>query len=987
MYIGVSNAQWIQTNGPYGGGVYSFATSGTNLFAGTNGGVYLSTDNGTSWGAVNNGLPGGCYGRALLVSGANLFVGTWGKGIFRSTDNGASWVEAVNGVTNFTVYCFASVNSNLFVGTANGVFRSRDNGANWTWLSSGWVAFPDVRALSSNNETIFAATWFGKVYRSTNDGIIWTDVTNGLNGSFTALGSSGTSTFVGNYSGRIYRTTNNGNSWIEVSSGLTLGNPINGFAVIDSIIYAATRAGVYLSTNNGDNWILSSNGLPSNFLGTIGVNPNGTSGTDLLVSSNYSLHSIYRSTNNGTSWTYSDSGLIATGVGTLAVNNSYIFAGAGGTGLFRTTNNGEDWIEINNGLTDTRLSALVVKENYIFAGTWGGGVFRSSDDGTNWMPVNQGLNNQVLSLEVQGHNIFAGTYGSGIFRSTDNGSSWIPVNNGFPSGGVVFAIAATDEYIFAGSFVAAGVGGVYRSTDGGNSWTQVVNGLTDYRISVLAFAANNLFAGTLDAFGAGGSGIYRTTDYGANWTPVSNGLTNLTINTLYSVNGTTIFAGTGEGGSGGVPNTAGIFRSTDNGNNWIQVNDGLWNTVVSAFIVSGDNLFIGAEGGGVWRRPLSEIMPTTTFQLSVSVANGWNMVSIPGLNTPDQNVNTWWAFRDPGASVFKYAGGYQPITDATPGLGYWMKHTGALTYNTGEEWPAGGIQSVAHTPLTGASGWNLIGGYELSVGTVGVTTNPPGLQSGPIYKYSGGYAVATTLDPGYGYWMKLTAAGQIIIPETMAKRTEPVEYFPEDWGRIILTDATGVNYTLYAVKGEVDLSQYELPPAPMEGMYDFRFSSGRIAEDLNSGVKTIEMSGVVYPLTVMAEGMDIRLMDETGKTINVNLKSGEDVVISDASVMKLMVTGEWIPAVYALEQNYPNPFNPSTTIKFSLAAESKVNLKVFNTLGQEVAELLNGNMIGGTQSLNFDATKLSSGVYLYRIVANGIDGTNFISVKKMILIK
>ncbi|MBE0570216.1 MAG: hypothetical protein IH618_01615, partial [Ignavibacteriaceae bacterium] len=248
---------------------------------------------------------------------------------------------------------------------------------------------------------------------------------------------------------------------------------------------------------------------------------------------------------------------------------------------------------------------------------------------------------------------------------------------------------------------------------------------------------------------------------------------------------------------------------------------------------------------------------STTFQLSVNVADGWNMVSIPGLHPVDQNVNTWWAFRDPGANVFKYAGGYQPVTDAAPGIGYWMKHSGALTYNTGEEWPAGGINIVPHDPLTAASGWNLFGGYELSVTAANVTTNPPGLQNGPIYKYSGGYSVATTLDPGYGYWIKLDAAGQIIIPETMAKG-EAVEYFPEEWGRIVLTDATGINYTLYAVKGEVNLDNYELPPAPPTGMFDIRYSSGRIAEDINGSVKTIDMSGVTYPLTVRVEGMDIR---------------------------------------------------------------------------------------------------------------------------------
>ena len=72
------------------------------------------------------------------------------------------------------------------------------------------------------------------------------------------------------------------------------------------------------------------------------------------------------------------------------------------------------------------------------------------------------------------------------------------------------------------------------------------------------------------------------------------------------------------------------------------------------------------------------------------------------------------------------------------------------------------------------------------------------------------------------------------------------------------------------------------------------------------------MNGVTYPLTVRVEGMDIRLMDETGKIVNVNLKDGEDIIISDATINKLMVSGESTPSVYALEQNYPNPFNPST---------------------------------------------------------------------------
>lgn len=93
------------------------------------------------------------------------------------------------------------------------------------------------------------------------------------------------------------------------------------------------------------------------------------------------------------------------------------------------------------------------------------------------------------------------------------------------------------------------------------------------------------------------------------------------------------------------------------------------------------------------------------------------------------------------------------------------------------------------------------------------------------------------------------------------------------------------------------------------------------------------------------------------------------------------------PNDFALDQNYPNPFNPSTMISFRLAVDSKVSLKVFNVLGQEVATLLNGNFVAGSHQVDFNASALNSGVYLYKIETTGNDGTNFTSVKKMILTK
>ncbi len=91
------------------------------------------------------------------------------------------------------------------------------------------------------------------------------------------------------------------------------------------------------------------------------------------------------------------------------------------------------------------------------------------------------------------------------------------------------------------------------------------------------------------------------------------------------------------------------------------------------------------------------------------------------------------------------------------------------------------------------------------------------------------------------------------------------------------------------------------------------------------------------------------------------------------------------PEKYSLSQNYPNPFNPTTTIEFNLKENALVTLKIYNILGQEVATLVNHEqMESGNQAVDFDATRLASGVYYYRLVVN--DG-QFQQVKKMMLIK
>lgn len=106
----------------------------------------------------------------------------------------------------------------------------------------------------------------------------------------------------------------------------------------------------------------------------------------------------------------------------------------------------------------------------------------------------------------------------------------------------------------------------------------------------------------------------------------------------------------------------------------------------------------------------------------------------------------------------------------------------------------------------------------------------------------------------------------------------------------------------------------------------------------------------------------------------------------DITIEGVMVSNESenldIPTELLLAQNYPNPFNPSTNISYSIPNNSRVLLKVYNSLGKEVATLVNGNQSAGAYSVTWDASSVSSGVYFYQLVA----GEN-IKTKKMILIK
>lgn len=110
----------------------------------------------------------------------------------------------------------------------------------------------------------------------------------------------------------------------------------------------------------------------------------------------------------------------------------------------------------------------------------------------------------------------------------------------------------------------------------------------------------------------------------------------------------------------------------------------------------------------------------------------------------------------------------------------------------------------------------------------------------------------------------------------------------------------------------------------------------------------------------------------------------------DEAVTRVSESGERMPGTISLSQNYPNPFNPSTTIRYGLPNRSHVSLTVFNTLGQQVALLQNGEQEAGYHEVKFDGNGLSSGVYFYMVRAGDPSlrsGRVFVQTRRLMLLR
>jgi hypothetical protein len=315
---------------------------------------------------------------------------------------------------------------------------------------------------------------------------------------------------------------------------------------------------------------------------------------------------------------------------------------------------------------------------------------------------------------------------------------------------------------------------------------------------------------------------------------------------------------------------------------------------------------------------------------------------------------------------------------------------GGTAANTGWTAMRGGFDAFN---LANGPGLVVTGNLELVGGGFDAKNS---LRIGVLNSTAAGKIVTNTAKDSTRWDGDETGLGYLFIPQSGSNAQETwADTKVGNWGSVasgpwLQTDGTG------------DIMLGAIPQMPAKavggaGVYNFAFSVVPKLDGKNDVKFTLYKTGYTYvatasiasPLvTTTFNSIDFALntnasttalkitnvlVDTTSKGITVGVKASE---------------GSPIPTVYALGQNYPNPFNPTTTIQYDLPMSSHVTLSVYDMLGREVTRLVDQTQSASRYTVQWDASKLSSGVYFYRIDARGQDGSkDFTSVRKLMLMK
>ena len=741
-----------------------------------------------------------------------------------------------------------------------------------------------------------------------------------------------------NPKGLFYSRTNN-----NYISGRT-----NSLAYVNgqpNIMYiAAAQGGVWKTVNGGVNWVPLTDHLPTLACGDVIVDPNNPNviflGTGEL---NYSGDSQY------------------------------------GDGIYKSGDGGLTWLQVaSSTIVGNRCSQMAIDPTnstiVYFAGNLG--VFKSINSGLNWTNTSSGTNANCIFIDPNNTQTLyittGGTNAGQIKKSTDGGTSWVTLAGGLPGGmgRVQLAMAKSNSSILYASIAAASGGalvGLYRTTDAGTTWTLQASspnylgsqGWYDNAVTIHLTDPNIVIVGGLDLYVSttGGTGLVQKSSWS---TSNSQNMTHADIHRLEFI-GTNLFC----------MSDGGIYKSTNNGNNWTDLNHDIstlqyqsadydiTNTQLLQGGTQDNNKMTSTNGGVDWDQ-------RTTGDGGYTIVDPVNTNFIYGQyvnGSVQRSVNSGVSFTNitPSGST----GGlfYNPY-EMAPGdhntivfgrADIW-KTTNAQTATTGSGWT-----QIATTGVVGGSvsaigiSWTNINKIYIgtSNGRILVTTNNGSSWSTLTgFPYVSDFIVDNTND-NICYATLGGTAGQHVLKTTDGGAT---------WNNITsnLPNIAANSVVLRTASPRMVLVGTDI------GVFQ-SIDEGASWVSFNSGLPAVEIYDMKYKQTA---GVILAATHGRGCwTFDIGSVLGVDPYAI-------------VPKDYELSQNYPNPFNPETKIKFGLPKSGIVKLNIYDVSGRVVSELINQNMNPGTFEVTWNGSSYSSGAYFYKLEADG-----FTETKKMILVK
>ncbi len=586
-------AQWVPV-GPEGGSILKLTAMGRYIFAGTSGGtLYRSSNDGASWsrvlGTTNTDIDG------IAIRDSIIFVAS--DSVYFSTDSGLTWTGLTNPDAHFYKQDPLAVLGRYLILGSNGVlYRTSDQGATWETIGQA-----DVRCLMVKGSDIYVGSGISAgLSRSTDSGKTWTDIgiVDSINDRVQSLAFEGNNIFAGSYFfDKIYRSIDNGITWDTLSVGLPpIGNEgpnkvITSLFQDSTILFAGTVFGLFRSLDSGTSWTKVSSMKVQSFL---------RSGNYILAGT--ALDGIVRTTDYGLHWTSSNTGIDNLPVTAFASIGSHLFVGVDEQGVYRSDDSGKTFTPANNGIDSLSVATLVPIGTTLCAFSVERPCYASTDLGITW--ASRGDTISEIATAIGSCLIAIDKLGQ-IVISTDTGNHWVTRGTGSSSFEVVCLISHGTELYAPWREYETG-GDILHSTDSGATWSGLGFGGNNY-----SFAVDNdyLFAGTGPGYLSFGEGFWRKKISDSQWLRPSNfpdaSIGSFAVSSIVSSH-QDVFLSTDEGidqlGQEGI----GVFHSSDYGDTWSAINEGLKALIVPQLFIFPPYIFAGTLSASVWRRPLSD---------------------------------------------------------------------------------------------------------------------------------------------------------------------------------------------------------------------------------------------------------------------------------------------------------------------------------------------------------------------------------------------